>query len=584
MDTTTTAPVGKMVPVTFSAKVGAVTKVSLTPDAGDTSFTSAWEDGDGMKLSYENANDSDNKGIVDASYDAANSKWSANLPTYKGMWSYVASYPAASAIPFGAARTQTGNAYNPAYDIMQGEFDVLDADAGKDDVGKDIVFPMERLTAIQYFHFTSDLDEKVYSATLSVGNSDDNIAATTVNINGSGALVVASGGAKSITLTFPVGSEPTANDFKLWFNVLPSGFTSMSIDIETASHTKHIERDLSGSLGMGVYEAGKLYKVKGTITDWTLKDKVFLEERWSETKGTGGNDLKWSGSIASSSIVYDGSDWTLNRGGGAKSCIKLGTSSNIGSATTPSIEVSAPYRSKTLKLSFKSGAWSGDATTLKLSAENATLSSSSVTLKNKADGNDNWDEHTIDITVTKSPITISFEGNGSSNSRFFLDDVCVYYGTKPTEGSSGGASKTVTYTVTSKTAVSTSGTAPAGSSATYSQTYDGAAKQMTGGNSITLTLSNYTGKTIKAASLSMHSNKSSGAGGMTFKSGSRTIASVANSTAFSNSAWNGAWSQEYVDVELDVTETTVASAEDVVLNISASKNSLFFESITITYE
>ena len=107
---------------------------------------------------------------------------------------------------------------------------------------------------------------------------------------------------------------------------------------------------------------------------------------------------------------------------------------------------------------------------------------------------------------------------------------------------------------------------------------------MTGGNSITLTLSNYTGKTIKAASLSMHSNKSSGAGGMTFKSGSRTIASVANSTAFSNSAWNGAWSQEYVDVELDVTETTVASAEDVVLNISASKNSLFFESITITYE
>lgn len=149
--------------------------------------------------------------------------------------------------------------------------------------------------------------------------------------------------------------------------------------------------------------------------------------------------------------------------------------------------------------------------------------------------------------------------------------------------SAAGSSYTVTYTVTSKTAVSTTGTAPAGSSATYSQTYS-TAKQMTSGNSITLTLSNYTGKKIIAATLSMHSNKSTGAGGMTFKSGTRTIASVANSTDFNNSAWYGSWSQSYVDVVLDVTETTVASAENVVLNINASANSLFFEAITITYQ
>ncbi len=280
MDTTTTVPVGEMVPVSFSAKVGAVTKVSLTPNGDDTAFTTAWEDGDGMKLSYENANSQ--AGTVDATYDAVNSKWNATLPNYKGLWCYVANYPVASSIPFGSARVQTGNTYNSSYDIMRGEYDVLDGNAGKDDEDNDIVFPMERLTAIQYFHFTSDLDEKVYKATLS---TDSDIAATTVDYS-AGALSVTADGSKSITLTFPVGYEPNARDFKLWFNVLPSTFTSMTIDIETASHTKHIERTIGG--GIGEYEAGKLYKVSGKITSWTTKVKGSAYT-WATASGDLGN-------------------------------------------------------------------------------------------------------------------------------------------------------------------------------------------------------------------------------------------------------------------------------------------------------
>lgn len=174
-------------------------------------------------------------------------------------------------------------------------------------------------------------------------------------------------------------------------------------------------------------------------SDVTLKEKVFFEERWSNTSGTGGNDLKWSNNIAISDVNSDESSWTYAYAGGGLSCIKLGkSSSGKGLATTRSLEIPAPYVPAGLKLSFRSAGWSGDAETLNISATNATLSSSSVTLKNGVDDSDNWDEHIIDITITESPISITFEGNAEKKARFFLDDVCIYYGTKPVEKLSPG--------------------------------------------------------------------------------------------------------------------------------------------------
>ena len=145
----------------------------------------------------------------------------------------------------------------------------------------------------------------------------------------------------------------------------------------------------------------------------------------------------------------------------------------------------------------------------------------------------------------------------------------------------GGALR-ATYTVTSKTAVSSSGTIPQGSTATYSQTYS-TVNQMTSGNSITLTLNGYAGKTIVGASVSVKSNKSSGTGSLSLVSGSNTIASIANA-AFSAATWNGEYSTDYVDKDLSVTETTIAENATIVLTISASANSLFFESLTLLYE
>ena len=52
---------------------------------------------------------------------------------------------------------------------------------------------------------------------------------------------------------------------------------------------------------------------------------------------------------------------------------------------------------------------------------------------------------------------------------------------------------TVTYNIESTSSVSTSGTAPAGSSATFNNTYTNNKQQITKDKSMTLTLSGYTG-------------------------------------------------------------------------------------------
>jgi len=147
----------------------------------------------------------------------------------------------------------------------------------------------------------------------------------------------------------------------------------------------------------------------------------------------------------------------------------------------------------------------------------------------------------------------------------------------------GVKGQTVTYTVASVSSVTTSGTAPSGSSATYSQTYT-TAKQITGSNSATLTLSNYTGYQITSVVLEMHSNASAGAGGMTVVAGATTISSVAASTKFNDAAWYGSWSSPtYVNITKTPSAYTVGGGENVVITINASTNSLYIQSYTITY-
>lgn len=148
----------------------------------------------------------------------------------------------------------------------------------------------------------------------------------------------------------------------------------------------------------------------------------------------------------------------------------------------------------------------------------------------------------------------------------------------------GGAETTVTYTVASTSSV-TSTDAPSGTTATYKSTY-GTKFQLTSGKTMTLTLSGYAGKKITGLKLSMKSNKSSGAGYLDAKIGTKTLASLGSSeqgVPFNQWYDNNNYTTNYTNVTAEVTPTEVNN-EDIVITIGATTKSLYCQSFTLTYE
>lgn len=143
-------------------------------------------------------------------------------------------------------------------------------------------------------------------------------------------------------------------------------------------------------------------------------------------------------------------------------------------------------------------------------------------------------------------------------------------------GNAWGAEETVTYTITSTTAVSTDGTAPAGSSASYSQTYS-TAGQATKGNTMTLTLTGFDGCTITGLSCEVGCYT----GWFGYVSGKGTISISINGDKKGSSSLDhpAAHSVETVSV----LRTTVAEDGTIVITISATESSLYCYSYKITY-
>lgn len=249
-------PKDNLVTVHFGATAGieGATKATLTPDEQETLFTSAWENGDEIFIQYEN----DETTATPTSGTWNGTKFEATMPSHTGMWEYTACYPnsANAEISFGSNRTQKGNLYNSNYDVMIAPKISCDhADAGKDDSGNDVVFNMERKTGIVYFHLKSELNnEDVISAKLSVEGG--NIASSYALLDHSG--FTCEEDLKEITITFEEGTAPKASDFQLWYNVLPTMYTKMTLTVETTGHTMTISRNAPN---INEYLAGKLYKV-----------------------------------------------------------------------------------------------------------------------------------------------------------------------------------------------------------------------------------------------------------------------------------------------------------------------------------
>lgn len=173
----------------------------------------------------------------------------------------------------------------------------------------------------------------------------------------------------------------------------------------------------------------KIYSLFATVALATgmFAQVTVFSGTFSDITGTGGNDGSWSGSAAGTAIAdgsssyTTGGNWTVTRAYRADGCLKMGTGSVKGVVTTPSISLTGSG-----VLTFRAGAWNATSenTNLVISATGATLSQGSVTLTKGA-----FNSYSVNITGATGAVTITFEGNSASNSRFFIDDIIVQDGT-----------------------------------------------------------------------------------------------------------------------------------------------------------
>lgn len=198
----------------------------------------------------------------------------------------------------------------------------------------------------------------------------------------------------------------------------------MSLEVKTANHTLTLNKNKGGN-----FAAGKLYKIHKENVTWTeIKNVTFFYESFDSCDGTGGNDGKWSGQIASNTLEkksLDNPSWAFENEKSANKCARLGTGDKAGKATTPALGINT----STATLSFKAGAWnvSSESTTINVTANNGgTVEPSTITLKKGE-----WTDYTCTISEATENTTLTFAASQEKNNRFFLDEVMVYYGNKP---------------------------------------------------------------------------------------------------------------------------------------------------------
>ncbi len=136
---------------------------------------------------------------------------------------------------------------------------------------------------------------------------------------------------------------------------------------------------------------------------------VLLNETFDNCNGTGGNDGKWSGSIATSTFSPDIEGWTSRTCKGAYRCAKFGSVDWESTVYSPIFHASGKTR-----LTFMAAPWTGDANVVNVIYDNTLLGSFTME-------EDKW-------TVCSA----DFDGIGTgrlqfvSAGRLFLDEVKIY--------------------------------------------------------------------------------------------------------------------------------------------------------------
>ena len=223
---------------------------------------------------------------------------------------------------------------------------------------------------------------------------------------------------KCATPTF----TPTAGYLKLGNAIT---FTSATADAEISYQYSYNGGEYTSFVKGTSFTPDKegTYKIIAKATKTGLEDGVSGEqiyevgnlvfyESFDKNDGTGGNDGKWSGSIASNDIQYYVTGWTCQNASGANKCAKFGTSSKKGTATTPALT----DLERDAILTFKAAPWNTEGGKMSVTISDGTIETSEFELINNT-----FTEYSVKISGgATSKITFT-----SSEARFFLDEVKV---------------------------------------------------------------------------------------------------------------------------------------------------------------
>lgn len=236
---------------------------------------------------------------------------------------------------------------------------------------------------------------------------------------------------KSISITYEEVAEtkcatptftPAAGYLKLGNAIT---FTSATADAEISYQYSYNGGEYTSFVKGTSFTPDKegTYKIIAKATKTGLEDGVSGEqiyevenlvfyESFDKNDGTGGNDGKWSGSIASNDIQYDVAGWTCQNASGANKCAKFGTSSKKGTATTPAL---TDLEGDAI-LTFKAAPWNTEGGKMSVTISDGTIETSEFELINNT-----FTEYSVKISGgATSKITFT-----SSEARFFLDEVKV---------------------------------------------------------------------------------------------------------------------------------------------------------------
>ena len=196
---------------------------------------------------------------------------------------------------------------------------------------------------------------------------------------------------------------------------------------KTMNFIYRIEKDTTGTV-TPVDTLGPVEPID-TITPIVARGDTLFYESFDKCAGTGGNDGKWTTTIATSTQKYitDNQGWEAEKAYAGYQCARYGNGSIVGEATTPPFTIDGEA-----VLTFRAAGWNKDGNQLKLSIRAttpdasasgtttdpdsvATLDVSQLTMDSFA-----WKDYTVNITG-KGVVRLTF----TPEQRFLLDEVLV---------------------------------------------------------------------------------------------------------------------------------------------------------------